>query len=250
MLPCALLTAVIVAIMAMVAAEATTRQWGVPETLVVGGTESCCAADDRRDSSSDDVGVVTTPLRVVRIWLRDDGTFPNNEFAPLLVFFNATSDPRCPEAEGGAELLVRNGWTSPWAWGVFTYHHYHSTAWEALLCVQGSASIQFGGPSGPALGVAVGDLILIPPGVAHKQLESKDFTLLGAYPIETPSADTCRGKPTAAQKANIEGCPVPAIDPVFGKAQMPWGEHFSQLFEADVYVAAADGSSGCSICDV
>lgn len=81
--------------------------------------------------------------------------------------------------------------------------------------------------------VQVGDLILIPPGVAHKQLEaSSDFTLLGSYPDETPNADTCRGAPTAAQAQNIADCPLPASDPIFGRSVQPWGDHFAALFDA------------------
>ena len=33
----------------------------------------------------------------------------------------------------GAALMTTHGWTAPWAWGVFEYHHYHSSAW----CVPG-----------------------------------------------------------------------------------------------------------------
>ena len=158
-----------------------------------------------------------------RVYLESDGTFPNNPRFPVVVY----RDVFCEARDGdGAELLVRNGWTRPWAWGVFTYHHYHSTAWEALLCVRGSADVQFGGPSGPVLQPAKGDLVLVPPGVAHKQLADRDgFTLLGAYPshdgCRTPSADTVRGAPTAAQARNIAACATPVLDPRWG-GSTPW----------------------------
>jgi len=35
----------------------------------------------------------------------------------------------------GAALLEANGWLKPWGGQVFDYHHYHTLAWEALLCV-------------------------------------------------------------------------------------------------------------------
>jgi uncharacterized protein YjlB len=55
----------------------------------------------------------------------------------------------------------------------------HSVAWEALLCVKGRANVQFGGEGGPVLEASVGDLLIVPPGVAHKQLQAWDgFTLL------------------------------------------------------------------------
>lgn len=67
--------------------------------------------------------------------------------------------------------------------GVFEYHHYHSTAWEALLCIQGEARVQFGGPNGPILTISAGDLAIVPAGVVHKQVEARGgFTLLGSYP--------------------------------------------------------------------
>eukprot|EP00929_Paragymnodinium_shiwhaense_P085142 TRINITY_DN45594_c0_g1_i1.p1 TRINITY_DN45594_c0_g1~~TRINITY_DN45594_c0_g1_i1.p1 ORF type:complete len:197 (+),score=39.46 TRINITY_DN45594_c0_g1_i1:194-784(+) len=163
------------------------------------------------------------PFPVLRSYLQSDGTFPNNERYPLLVYQGVWKGM---SRRDGEAALLKNGWTSPWAWGVFDFHHYHSTAWEALLCVAGSASIQFGGPGGPELPAAVGDLILIPPGVAHKQMDaSGDFLLLGSYPNETPTADTVRGAPSQQQQQSIEDCPVPACDPIFGRSEAPWGDN-------------------------
>ena len=104
---------------------------------------------------------------------------------------------------------------------MFEYHHYHSTAWEVLLCVRGSATVQFGGPDGPPLALSVGDAALVPPGVAHRQLAARDgFTLLGAYPdhegCRTPAADTVRGPPTPRQARDIGECPAPRLDPLRG----------------------------------
>ncbi len=105
------------------------------------------------------------------------------------------------------EIFIHNPFGyRPWVWGIFPYHHYHTTAWEALFCVKGSAQIQasnplciilelsfdfltskVGGSSGPVLKVQKGDVLLVPPGVAHKQLDAiNDFTLLGSYPQGLP----------------------------------------------------------------
>ena len=94
--------------------------------------------------------VFTSPFSTIRVWLKSDGTFPNNDAHPLLIYQRVLTGADASQSRGAA-LLTENGWTSPWAWGVFSYHHYHSTAWEALLCVQGEADIQFGGPTGPTL---------------------------------------------------------------------------------------------------
>lgn len=150
--------------------------------------------------------------QVHHLFMENDGVFPNNPNHPLLLFRGV-----CESEQQGRKLLVERGWTSPWVWGVFTYHHYHSNAWEVLICIKGSAEIQLGGPTlGPVVTVSKGDVILIPPGFAHKQLSDRDgFALLGSYPNETPIADTIRGAPSEEQMRNIqESCFVPTQEPV------------------------------------
>lgn len=107
-----------------------------------------CATTTRAWSSVETV--LASPFSALRVWLKSDGTFPNNDAHPLLIYQRVLAGTEASQSRGAA-LLTENGWTSPWAWGVFPYHHYHSTAWEALLCVQGEADIQFGGPTGPTL---------------------------------------------------------------------------------------------------
>jgi hypothetical protein len=63
------------------------------------------------------------PFPVLRLFLNRNGEFPNNEAYPLVIYkkvFDGNSD------FDGQDLLVSNGWTSPWAWGVFEFHHYVS----------------------------------------------------------------------------------------------------------------------------
>ena len=79
------------------------------------------------------------------LFMKDDGTFPNNEWYPLILFKNAFHGSQGK----GEHLITEGGWMSPWVWGIFPYHHYHSTAWELLLCVKGHAHMQLGGESGP-----------------------------------------------------------------------------------------------------
>lgn len=102
---------------------------------------------------------------------------------------------------------------------IFSYHHYHSKAWELLICIHGEATIQFGGDSGPTASVATGDLLLIPPGLAHKQLDEKNgFALLGSYPTVggfDDAIDTLTGSPTKEEMERIVNCHVPEHDPIF-----------------------------------
>jgi uncharacterized protein YjlB len=165
------------------------------------------------------------PFDIFRLFMDDDGTFPNNRDYPVLLYKSAFTGT---QAEGQREIAKTGDWTTPWAWGIFTYHHYHSNAWELLLCVRGEALVQLGGETGPTTQISRGDLILIPPGFAHKQLEATEgFTLLGSYPTSnsaenggsSDSVDTLRGLPTRQERDNIANCSSlapSARDPLFG----------------------------------
>lgn len=132
--------------------------------------------------------------------LKDDGTFPNSRL-PLVLF---------PGAFAGGEELVRtievafrqNSWAGSWRNGVYEFHHYHSTAHEVLGVYHGSATVQFGGEQGVTVEVRAGDVVVIPAGVAHKNLGARqDFAVVGAYP-DDQRPDMQRGKPGERPKAD------------------------------------------------
>jgi uncharacterized protein YjlB len=147
------------------------------------------------------------------VLLKDDGAFPNNR-RPLLLYPGAApADPSAIE-----QLFDRNGWPSAWRDGLYAYHHYHSTAHEALGVYSGSATIQFGGPAGVDRRVQAGDVVVIPAGVAHKRVEaSPDFRVVGAYP-RGQSWDMCYGRPGERPAADrrIAELADPEEDPVQG----------------------------------
>jgi uncharacterized protein YjlB len=151
------------------------------------------------------------PVRL--IVLEDDGIFPNNS-RPVLLYAGAVDrDPKAVEA-----LFTGNDWPAAWRNGVYPYHHYHSTAHEALGVYSGSATVQFGGPDGTAVTIGAGDVAVIPAGVAHKCLEcSPDFRVVGAYP-RGQRWDMCYGEPGERPEADrrIAAVPEPAGDPVRG----------------------------------
>jgi len=150
----------------------------------------------------------------------DDGTYPNNPGLPLIILqqvFNAEPDVHPETIE---KAFRDNGWGNSWRNGLFSFHHYHSTAHEALGIYAGWVQGQFGGPAGKSLKARAGDVIIIPAGVSHKNLDqSPDFRVVGAYP-RGQLVDMNYGKPGERPQAdeNIKNVPLPKIDPVFGNA--------------------------------
>ena len=124
------------------------------------------------------------------------------------------SDP----ASAVERLLNGNRWVRSWRNGVYSMHHYHSTAHEVLGVYSGTAQVQFGGEKGPQVDVQAGDVVVIPAGVAHKRLSSsQDFMVVGAYP-EGQMWDMCYGREGERPETdrNISAVPNPQTDPVYG----------------------------------
>lgn len=87
-------------------------------------------------------------INIVRHILAEDGTFPNNGLLPLLLYRQALNIEDDKETDTIKEILESNNWTNPWVDSIFDYQHYHSTAHEVLMIIQGSSQVQFGGPNG------------------------------------------------------------------------------------------------------
>ena len=75
------------------------------------------------------------------IVIRDDGTYPGNPRFPLLIYKGAI-EIASPEPHTVERTFARNGWGSMWRNGVYSFHHYHSTAHEALGVYAGGAAYQ------------------------------------------------------------------------------------------------------------
>jgi uncharacterized protein YjlB len=72
--------------------------------------------------------------------------------------------------------------------------------------------------------VRAGDVVVIPAGVAHRNMDSSDDVLVvGAYPGGS-EYDICRGDPADYDKAICSICAVlmPGQDPVFGRHGPLW----------------------------
>jgi uncharacterized protein YjlB len=174
-------------------------------------------------------------INIIRHLLSDDGTFPNNGHLALVVYRNAL---RIEGSEAGKlieQLFESNGWSNAWQDGVFDYHHYHSTTHEVLGIIEGSTRIQFGGNNGISLMLETGDVVIIPAGVAHKNLGGEsNFKCVGAYP-EGKDFDMNYGKPGERPRAdeNITQVPLPQSDPVFGLSGPLIKEWVAQADEID-----------------
>jgi uncharacterized protein YjlB len=147
--------------------------------------------------------------------LEDDGGIPNSKL-PVLVYHNV-SEAR--EAGSCEELFAENGWLGAWRDGIFSFHHFHSTAHEVLGIVSGSARVMLGGPAGQQFEVGVGDVLVLPAGTGHcNQGSSDDLLVVGAYP-DGMSWDIRRGDPSEHEEvlARIRTVPLPGADPVGGR---------------------------------
>ena len=78
--------------------------------------------------------------------------------------------------------------------------------------------VQLGGPNGITQLIEKGDIIIIPAGVAHKNMGPEtDFKCVGAYPGGS-DYDIKKGEKDERPEAdkNIKKVPLPKTDPVYG----------------------------------
>ena len=150
-------------------------------------------------------------------YFKDDGSIPNNKH-PLLLYRNAFSERGDRGAAWLEQKFYDNNWSNSWRNGIFTFHHYHSITHEVLGLYSGSALVHMGGEGGSKLTIQAGDIIVIPAGVGHKNLESENLGVVGAYPGGM-MYDMKYGKPGERPQAdqNIAAVPFPDHDPLLGK---------------------------------
>ena len=122
-------------------------------------------------------------LQVISHTLTDDGIFPNNARLPLLVYREAVPLPPHDPAVRFETRFAAHQWGDAWRNGIYGFQHYHSTAHDVLGVFRGQATVLFGGEQGVVLSLQAGDVVIIPAGVAHKNVgSSRDFGVVGAYP--------------------------------------------------------------------
>ena len=143
--------------------------------------------------------------------LPGDDRFPNSAL-PVLIYRSALP----ADAAAMERAFAGQGWSNAWQDGIYGFHHFHSIAHEVLGIAAGEVHVLLGGPSGRETTARAGDVLVIPAGVAHRNMgQSADLLVVGAYP-GGGTFDLLRGDPAelkAAQR-NIAAAPLPDRDPV------------------------------------
>jgi uncharacterized protein YjlB len=149
--------------------------------------------------------------------LAPNGWVPNNARLAVLLWRGALADGEGDCAARFEALFAEHGWPPQWRDGVFDYHHYHSTAHEALGFASGEAQLIVGGPEGRVVDVRAGDVLLLPAGTGHcLSTSGPRLQVVGAYP-PGQQWDIRRDALTEDARIAMLALPFPARDPVGGE---------------------------------
>ncbi len=153
--------------------------------------------------------------------LADTGKFPNSHL-PVLQYHGVVKVPHLFAAAKIIMLFKRNGWSNNWRDGIYTYAHYLSNTHEAMAVIRGTTRLQLGGNDSNSIIIKKGDLVIIPAGVAHKNMGAeKDVVCIGGYPGGS-NFDINTGEPgeRPATDAKIAAVPLPLNGPLHGGREL------------------------------
>ncbi|KAJ4266272.1 hypothetical protein NW762_004256 [Fusarium torreyae] len=165
-----------------------------------------------------------------KYYLKPTPHCPNNVF-PVLVYRGVLPEP--VDEASATRILERNGWEKKGTWGTITVKHYHPNTHECYGVIQGESELIFGvgGADDPELGVKVlvrvGDVIVVPAGVAHASVDEDDkskdesewYRYIGVYPVGLPQYRFDLATEPLSEKSDLveesRNVPIPQ-DPVSG----------------------------------
>jgi uncharacterized protein YjlB len=159
-------------------------------------------------------------IKSIPYFLKENFIFPNSPY-PALHYKKVLNLVAHHEVKSIMDLFKENNWTNNWEAGIFTYHHYHSNTHEVIGIADGSTDLQLGGDAGKILFIEKGDVLVIPAGVAHKNLGAENQVVcVGGYP-DGKDYDMNYGKLGERPQTdeNIAQVAVPLTDPVYGTSQ-------------------------------
>jgi uncharacterized protein YjlB len=154
---------------------------------------------------------------IKKIELKDDGVFPNN-YLPVLLYKQVLFPSVFFPATHIANLFENNYWYNTYNSGIFSYHHYSSTSHKAIGVYKGKTVLQLGGEKGVQIIIWKDDVLIVPAGVACKNLgRENNVKCVTAHPYGR-SGDMNYGKAAERPQAdkNIAAALIPPTDPVFG----------------------------------
>ena len=152
---------------------------------------------------------------VEKIQLSRNGWMPNNDRLAVLLYRRAFGGAAM--ADQMEAVLASNLWPAQWRNGVYTFHHYHSTAHEVLGVAGGRAQLMLGGENGHVLTAEAGDVLVLPVGTGHFLVHAEaGFLVVGAYPVGQ-HWDIYRSAPDAAGVKRMQQLPFLASDPLTGR---------------------------------
>jgi uncharacterized protein YjlB len=150
-----------------------------------------------------------------QLHLKPNGWVPNNVL-PALIYRNAVATTHPDPASEMESLFTVNRWPPQWRNGIYTFHHFHSTAHEVLGIARGHVNVVLGGEGGQSVTANAGDILVLPAGTGHCRISASDELLvIGAYP-EDEHWDICRTALSPEALERMKHVRYPASDPVTG----------------------------------
>ena len=147
-----------------------------------------------------------TPLKSLRVTIYQIPAFerfPNSSILkkPLLIYHSVflPTDAKISPSIIEKHLQTINVVDPQWRYTMDSTSHFHSTTHEVLCVSSGRARLCFGveeNPKRAEVEAGVGDVMVIPAGVAHRLLEDIQggFEMVGSYPRGGKMWDLCFGK--------------------------------------------------------